>query len=485
MAVVDQAQRPDSGESTETRASGVVALYAFVILGVLIPFQVADLSVLARTETSALLAMVLVLLAATRLSTILAAGVPRLLTFMFWVYVYIWLGLGSLAQITGERFPIASDVPYDGGAQSATVIVVLVGALAFELGRKLRQPEGGAIARMLDRPIDAGRVKVLALVSLPVATAIAVSVGGLKTLLAPREVATLRLLGVPPSGANFHLIHDKTSGVIKTVALTIPVFLALYLFIHLHKSGRKERAGLVAALVVANILVNNPISNPRLWFGTVSLCLAVAFVPVDRPARFRLGGAALIGLILVVFPYADAFRQNTRFRIETRPLGDQLRTNPDYDSFQMILTTRQWVNDEGHALGRQALGAALFWVPRSFWEGKPRDTSQVVAEHEAFRYTNVSCPLWAETYADGGLGWVAVLFTGYGWLVATLEAAFARGRRWTTMGWVLVPVLAAYELLLLRGALLPAMARLVMLVGLVALTTRRREQAASMLASQE
>jgi hypothetical protein len=139
----------------------------------------------------------------------------------------------------------------------------------------------------------------------------------------------------------------------------------------------------------------------------------------------------------------------------------------DFDAFQAVANTIALVDREGVSGGRQIAGAVLFAVPRQLWPDKPLATGQLVGEKSGYAFTNISAPLWAELYVDGGLLLVLAGFLAYGAAVRTLD----RWYRWSQRGGggarvvsVLVPIYAGYQFFVLRGSLMPAVAYLTPIV---------------------
>jgi hypothetical protein len=182
---------------------------------------------------------------------------------------------------------------------------------------------------------------------------------------------------------------------------------------------------------------------------------------------------ALVLALLVVFPYADTFRNTTDIGAFDFQGVDPLVEKGDYDAFQQLLNAELYVAEEGHTFGRQALGTLLFWIPRRFWGDKPVHSGEIVSEAMGYSHTNRAMPLWGEAFLDGGLPLVLLAFVAYGFLSGALERGFVVEHRDDSLIAVFVPVLAGYQLFLLRGALMSAFAYLVPIVALIAIATRR------------
>src|SRR5207253_291263 len=132
---------------------------------------------------------------------------------------------------------------------------------------------------------------------------------------------------------------------------------------------------------------------------TAALAVLTALGGAATAQRIRkLGLFLAVGLVLV-FPYADAARTTDGTGDKGGPV--QALASADFDAFCQITNTVSYVQDLGATQGRQLLGAALFWVPRTLWAGKPQDTGIVLADFRTYKVTNLSAPLWAEFFING------------------------------------------------------------------------------------
>ena len=187
-------------------------------------------------------------------------------------------------------------------------------------------------------------------------------------------------------------------------------------------------------------------------------------------------------IALVVFPFADRFRYEDGG--DPQPDSGSLLaplTVKDYDQVGMFANTISFAHaGEGHTYGRQFAGTLLFFVPRSVWHAKPVDSGVRVGEWMGMRNTNLSSPLWAELWLDfGPLGMLlGFVLAGYG--CDRLDRAYVR-RTVDDTGpgnvlAVVVPLVAGYGFILLRGPLLQAAGRVAIAVVCVALVTTFRDR---------
>src|SRR5258708_28774709 len=211
---------------------------------------------------------------------------------------------------------------------------------------------------------------------------------------------------------------------------------------------------------------------PRQWIATIVAALVFALPRVQKkPSGTRLVIVGAVFVSIALFPYAAYFRTSTSFK---KPPGlvQSLETKGDYDSFQMITAGMQYTFDDGFRYGGQAAGDVLFFVPRSAWPAKAQDTGAFVGSHFRLSFTNLSAPVWIEMYIDFGyLGVIAIFFL-YALLMRRSDDMFVR--RDCTFALFIIPLLAGYTGILLRGPLLASMGRLVVMLAISWLISRPR-----------
>ncbi|MBD8079768.1 hypothetical protein [Cellulosimicrobium arenosum] len=381
----------------------------------------------------------------------------------FYLYFFLFLGVAPLVQLGVGRLPW-SVVPDDGSVRTAAMVVLLA-LLAHEVGNlvgrgRASRPRPPTPVR---RVLDARRVRLLLTLAL-VLYAIAIArLGGPGALFSSRFERGETLYGTRASEAD-------SLGILLSVATTAVVFVAAYASVLVAKRSRSAGQRVVALLaVLLAVTLTNPVSSARYHVGVVwgGLLIAVLW-PLTRRKVAALMIAFTAGLV-VVFPLLNLFRTATT-RDSDGPSTAVLGT-VDFDSFQMAATAVSYVRLAGYQLGEQLLGAVTFWVPRSLWPGKPQGSGSILGESFGFPITNLSTPLPAELYLDGGLVLVVVVLVVYGLLGVRADAHVeSRTMSWTGL---FVPVFAIYQVILLRGSLLQAMMLISLIAGALWFATAR------------
>ncbi|MFF8841184.1 hypothetical protein ACF08N_00395 [Streptomyces sp. NPDC015127] len=403
------------------------------------------------------------------LTKVLTAESVRLVALGFWLFAYVWLGLAPLAMLATDAYPLA----YRAGQTTAFAATALteLGLLAYSAGAAFaaRRADRRSVVLepLLSRTLAPVPVLLLCGLSLALAAWLIPQQGGVEPYFTSREAA--RLEGV----------DSDSERVLRAWILSVTAFWALLALMHLVRlpSGDRLLRGLrwmlLPLLVAVNVVVNNPISKPRFWAGTVLLALLFASARFSTPRAFRITAAALTTVVLLMFPYSDYFRYDERETLRAVALTEMFTSNMDYDAYQQMQTGLDYVHETGFSPSA-ALGPALFMVPRSVWPDKPQDTGGLIAQYAGYEFQNLSAPLWIETYQWAGAPSVVVAF----WLLGVggrrMDDIRARlGNRQATLAALIIPGLAFYQMIVLRGGLMAIAGPLLLLLTIPLFITTR------------
>jgi hypothetical protein len=492
--------QPSTPSPAEPRAlSGLqflLPLFALVVL-IAVPIWLFVAPVLASRalslSPSVVLFAVMTVYCAVRLGQLMWAAEPRWMVLGVWMFSYSWIAVAGLTQSLADANPLGLTLAPALATEQAALL--LFGLICFDVATRVRPgsvlPARWSTVRVLPgrgRVLSPRRVMVLAGVSLVTAPLFVAVLGGPTALLSSREAIsdTLSTSGLYSSSTN------ASGGTLLVLGGCLPFIALLCLARLLADDPAMRRRALpwvfLVGLVGVNLLINNPISNARYWAFAVVLAFWFTWRFAGRPAAIAVFVTVFTMSSLVVFPYLDQFRYSEsslqkvglHANSYTEPV-DYVLNKTDYASVTDVAVVIRAVGHDGHTWGRQLLGAALFWVPRSVWPDKPVNTANIVADEISFPNRNLDSALWAEGYVDFGWVGTAVLLAGAGLLARRLDDAFVLVRRAravvvTTavpLVAVAVPVIAGYEFILLRGSLLQAMARIVVMVVLLLLVSRR------------
>ncbi len=480
----------------------LLPLFALVVL-VAVPVWLFVAPVLDSHASSlspaVVLFAVMTLYCAVRLGQLMWAAEPRWTVLGVWMFSYSWIAVAGLSQSLADANPLGLTLAPALATEQAALL--LFGLLCFDVATRVRP--GSVVSarwhgageslpsRWRGRVLSPRRVMVLAGISLVTAPFFVAVLGGPAALLSSREAIndTLSTSGLYSSSTN------ASGGTLLVFGGCLP-FVALLCLARLLADDPAVRRRVLpwvflVGLVGVNALINNPVSNARYWAFAVVLALYFTWRFSGRPAAIAVFVTVFTMSSLVLFPYLDSFRYSES-SIQKVGLPDHHYSRPvdyvlgktDYASVTDVAVVIRAVEHDGHTWGRQLLGAALFWLPRSVWPDKPNNTAFIVADEIGFPNRNLDSPLWAEGYVDFGWVGTAVLLAGAGLVARRLDDAFVLVRRAraavarTTVPLVAVavPVVAGYEYILLRGSLLQAMARIAVMVLLLVLVSHRADR---------
>ncbi|MEX0152211.1 hypothetical protein [Microbacterium sp. LMI1-1-1.1] len=407
--------------------------------------------------------LLILIISTGRLTAIFFSGETPVLAATMWMFIYITVGVVPLAQFHLNTFPFLVGKEYLLGAS----VLLLLTAIGYEIGRFLNDSRGARVAPTHHRVVSIGRLKLVSVFAIAASLYYAQTVGGISVLWASR-----RELRESIDAAGLSSADSQVGSAIVMTAGTVPVFIAMTLWlVHLIRNRSRGIGGWAGLLVLVavNLVVNNPATSARYWAITILVAL-VFTLPKLSPNRFAftiIGG--IIGAI-VVFPYLDYFREASERRgaLQITSIADKIATK-DFDQYVMTANGMWWVDERGHTLGWQILGAIFFWVPRSVWPEKARDTGVEIGLAMNTGNINLSSPLPLEMWID--FGWVGVIagFIVIGYLSRKYDWQFSLSRdpnrREMYVIDILVPLVAGYTFILMRGPLLQSMSRLAVMIA--------------------
>jgi hypothetical protein len=405
-------------------------------------------------RTPELIAWGFLLIAAGRIIWLTFSASPRLFDLAFWIFVYVFFGLAAQHQIATYRYPLFPGGGYTDSQLVTTQIRIAVGIAAYIVGVAIwnRYSRHRGISPMWERlAISERRVQVVGMIGLIMAVYEIFRVG-LSTFFSSRDVLSNAILNATGQVKGYQLYNIASkSGVLESVFLTMPALVAL---VYLIVSGLwKRNKALFVALVVANVIVNNPISNPRAWTGVVIVGLLAALVNLrirSRSVYFALG--ILLSLLLSL-GYLNIFRSpETRTATNRLTITQQLTQSPDFAMFQQEVDGTEYVSTNGFTDGKQLAGSLFVFVPRSVWHSKAGPTGILVSQFVGLN-GDWSSSLWTEFYIDFGYPELIVGFILLGSLFTYMDRVFATSKSTATR--VLIPILATYTILFIRGSLEP------------------------------
>lgn len=231
--------------------------------------------------------------------------------------------------------------------------------------------------------------------------------GGVDTFFAPRDLQAQFASSGPLAAGD---------GVLNAVAEILPHSLSVSGTLLLIVSWRTRpevrhfwTASAIGAGFALTWVYANPIANTRF---TTLVCFGAMLLAMFWPRSAPAGQLVTLGFVSVsmfIYPLVRLISVSEQTASRIRQFNDpwEAFASQDFDGFQQIINSFQFVHDYGHTLGRYFASAALVFVPRSIWPDKAVPASIDVATNRGYRFTNLSLPPSAEAYID--FGWIGVL----------------------------------------------------------------------------
>ena len=396
--------------------------------------------------------------AGARLSWVVGSRLRRPYEMATWLFFYLFLGVSPMAQLrTGVTPATTPNLEYDYAWTAGWI--VLWAEIALITGSTLRRNADLRLdLRRPSRYPSQRRANLVSFVILAAALGYIAIIG--PAALFTSRIARNEIAAMAINDEVLRLLY----GALVTLGLLVVVLTQLQ--IRRERVLRGERGGVPMLLVsctVTLLLIVNPFSSPRYIVGVVYLSLLAMYGAYTSVRRFRALTLATLAGFVVVFPLLDSFRYDRTAAIEfIDPIA--ALTSADFDGFSQIINTVQYVHELGITWGGQLLGVLLFWVPRSIWPQKPVDTGILLAEARGYGFTNLSAPLPAELYINGGWAIVIVGMVWFGLSVRRWDALNEGYLRLNGVPTVLGCIVPFYFLLLLRGSLLQAASNLAVII---------------------
>jgi hypothetical protein len=449
--------------------AGTQAIILFLLLAVALPLLVVD-DPATYGEIAVALCLTITTFSAFRIAQLTYLGEPSIMGLGFHLFVYPFVGLAGLAQVSSGIFPLGGSYPT--AAVVASLVFFMVGIAAYEVTYflfGLRDVLRPSAIQLRFRQVPTILLGLFGLVFV----AFTVLDTGLMPFFTSRDEASTVLAGADV--VQIYALDDKTAFLLRNSFTRLPVFVALISSLVLIRQGewshgRAGRAGtavFVGALVLANIVVNNPLSNSRFWFGAVILTLIAVYVPWRTPIGFRFLVYAGLFVFIFAFGLLDVFR---RAGITREIAGPQeiMVSNGSYSAVQTAINGTQFLREHPLQGGEQLFTALLTFVPRSIWEGKGIDSGSLIDP-----VNNRAATLWTEFQLDFG---VVGILLGLGLLGVLGTLIDSRMAISTQAAAVLAVLTMGVQILALRGSLVTAMGIIYPLVFFLAFVLSTKPQ---------
>lgn len=385
----------------------------------------------------------------------------------FWTWAFIFLGLAPAYQIAAGTFPWLGE--FTAPTLLTAQLLVLVGCAACAatwiavgwLHGGARRPALG-LAQKTEKGADSalrprfGGIDVLVGGYVVLAVIFCILVGPAlftgKSLFQARVVS---LDGVVGFGTLYFLV---TAGAICIPAIGWVVW----------RRTRQVRLSLVVAATAAGFVATNPLIGSRFLTGAFVLAVGGALLIGTHWQRLMPG--AVLVMFVSVFPSLDLARGDGTGSDRLQVFAPHRSlVGFDFDAFEMLARA---VSIETPLAASEPTRWELFiapllrWVPVLARDVQGHATGPAVARTTEMTFTNVSMPLWGESYFIGGWALTVVTFLAVGALLGWIARGvhLHAGTR-ITFGVLVDSAVGALLFMVLRGSLYEVLGYLLLAVG--------------------
>jgi hypothetical protein len=198
-------------------------------------------------------------------------------------------------------------------------------------------------------------------------------------------------------GTTFQLLFDK--GLRGTMLWCCVAAIVLH---RQHKLGRNH----LWLILSLGFLFNFPLALPRYLTLTIYLSWALA-AGLEIFKRRHAFSIVLLPLFMLVAPLLSVTRYAGADMWERMKRPDLIFQKAviltDYDAWSSLCRVMQYTETHGITNGRQLMGVALFFVPRSVWPSKPIGSGAFLFNELNLGFNNVACTYLAEGYINFGI----------------------------------------------------------------------------------
>jgi hypothetical protein len=379
----------------------------------------------------------------------------------FWVFTLVFFCYAGAIQSLTDRYPLGN-ATYTSMLEAQAVHVILLGSAAFALPyvvtARTRVRVGSWATRSRGGP-DMRVVAGMAVVS-ALAAAAFVPVAEFASFFNSRDAVTGILFDDGGSSLRLYELESRAVGVLRARSIRVPAMLALVGLCwivarpRLRSHWRRVLGPplfyvIMVGVGAINVVVNNPVSNARSWWLFVVTAAASTIPGVFSARRWSLLVVVWLVVLASAFSTFDAFRRGSGPDLTLAGPVEAYTQDGTYSAYQLTVESLLWVQENGHTYGRQAIGAAAFFVPRGIWSEKPGDTGNLAGGRVG---GNVAASLWSEGYVDLGYLGVVLWLAAWGVLSAKLDRLYAFSSV-DGLARAIVPPIAVGSIFILRGSL--------------------------------
>jgi hypothetical protein len=437
-------------DTLENRPTTIFYLNRFLVLVVFYSlvalFIISQITNLFETElrtnySDAIFSLINLFCAILFISFSLSFSKQQLNMAFFWIFQYIFFGLGGLI-IQIDPFPYylaqTSTLSYLQEASRITFVAQIsvgIGQI-FSLIKQYKPHYESDTKISGENLFILRRIKYLITLYVLITPFTIIGLGGIDYLL-KRVRFDNNEQGLPIS----------ISAILQTL-LYVPPLVSLVTLLYFPNIRKNHRLALVVIFIWI-LLLSNPFGNAR----QVTLFLIFPLLFIYLRGRIKQTLVFFAGFPFL-FLYSAGLINRYTGQLQT-PRLSIISRDGDFDSFSQVANGLQAIDYGNFPLFRQITGSLLFFLPRSLYQNKPNDTGIELARSMGLKFQNLSAPWLLEAYANARLVGVIFVGVGMGFFLANIDLNSALNLK----SFLLSSMTSGFLFILLRGSLLQATGR--------------------------
>lgn len=362
---------------------------------------------------------------------------------LFWIFQLIFFGLTGLLNILDPDPYYLTQIASFSDLQKASLYTLLgqifvAGAQLYFIAKKKSSDANEKQLNWSDYQKVKRKILYILLLYILLLPIVINSLGGVAFLLRRTRY-----------GSDISNLTIASQAIFESVLYVPPLICLLTLF-YLGKNFEKLRKTMFFLLVWI-IFLSNPLANAR----QVTLFLLIPIVFYFLKDKRIATNCFFLGIPFLLIYSANLV---DRFTGQLNPIKfNILSRQGDFDSFAQFANGIRLVDNDIFPYFQQILGPILFFVPRSIWNSKPRDTGVEIANQLSLSFQNLSAPWILEAYSNAKL--VGLILTSI--FLGFYLCKFDLGSQLNLRSWLLGSILVGVLFIVLRGSLLQATGRVI------------------------
>lgn len=239
------------------------------------------------------------------------------------------------------------------------------------------------------------------------------------------------------------------------------IVFANFIFLYSRRKKKNKINNILIGIALLELFyIISPFNTNRFNFGFI-LIFFIWYFYRNSISAYKFSAVLFLG-ILVVFPFLDIFRYgfNGEFNFAFNSSFDQFK-ELHFDAFANFLASIEYTDKFDSLLGANLIGTLFFFVPSSFWEGKPEGSGTRIGnylmDHYGLNFNNLSNPLVSEFYLAFGVIGIIIGAFMFALIINKVEKQALKSYE----NELLYGILLSYLLILLRGSLIVAFSSIV------------------------